>query len=41
MRVKTDLSSDKPAESKSGELAGVDTVGIKMTNVKLNRGMIL
>ena len=41
MRVTTDLSTDKPAESKGGELASVDTLGIKMTNVKLNRGVIL
>ena len=41
MRVMTDLSTDKPTESKGGELASVDTIGVKMTDVKLNRGMIL
>ena len=35
------LSTDKTAESKSVELASEDTIGIKMTNVKLNRGVIL
>lgn len=39
--VFTNLSSDKSAESKGGELAGVDTISIKVTNVELNRSMIL
>ena len=37
----TNLSTDESAKSKSGELASVDTIGVKMTDVKLNRGMIL
>lgn len=37
----TNLSTDKSAESKGGELTSVDTISIKMTNVKLNWSMIL
>ena len=39
--ITTNLSTDETAERKCGELSSVDTIGIKMTNVKLNRSMTL
>jgi hypothetical protein len=36
-----DLSTDKSAESKGGEMAIVHTVLIQMPNVNLNGGMVL
>lgn len=39
--MKSNLSTDETTESESGELACVDAILIQVTNVNLNRGVVL
>lgn len=39
--MKSNLSTDETAECESGELTSVDAILIQVTDVNLNRGMIL